>query len=883
MPFRRVLRRLANAFRPGLREPDLTRELASHLALLEDDFVRRGMTSEDARFAARRAFGGVALARDLHRDARSYPWLDDLRRDLQYAVRTLRKSPGFTVVAVLTLALGIGANTTIFSLIDAVLLRWLPVRDARQIVQIGASTLPYPVVVPLGNQRDIFAGAFGYGTMSFNVGRPGAVERTPGAWVSGSYYDTLGLQAVAGRLLGPDDDRPDAPPAAVITDGYWRRMFGRNPDVIGRPLAVEGVAVTIVGVSPAGFTGMSVGQVADITLPVAILPRVLPEQAGLLGIGNWWLRVFARPNPDVTPEQAQARLAVIWPQLVNAIPTTRTNFLRMLHATRLDVTAGGTGWSFLRQRFRQPLFVLMAAVGVVLLIACANVANLLLVRAAAREREIAVRLAIGASRSRIVRQLFAESLLLSLVGGAIGVGIAAVSGRLLVDLPSTGAADAIALDLTPGWRLLGFTSLVALGTSMLFGLAPAFRGTALGLAPALKQSTSRTNSSRAAVAPALVVLQVSLSLLLMTGAGLFVRTLKNLRQLDAGFRHEGVLLVNVDGRRAGYRGAALQTFYDELIAQLQPVAGLRSVSLSKNTPLNGSRWFERVVVDGRPVQSGNESTDFNAVAPRYFETMRIPLTAGREFTPRDGATAPAVAIVDQAFVQRYFQDQQVIGRFVSYAGARVGPMEIVGVVASTRSRGLREPAQPTVYVPFAQQDAGGATIEVHAAGSLSDVGNAIREVLRPRLPQAALRVQTLSAQVDAALGQERLLATLASAFGVLALVLAAVGLYGLLAYMVTRRAAEIGIRMALGARKVEVTWLVLRQSVKLTSIGIVCGLIAAAAATRSVRGMLYGLSPVDPVTLLAVSLLFVLVAALASYVPARRATAVDPLVALRCE
>jgi len=884
MSFRRVLRRLANAFRPGRAEPDLAREMASHLALLEDDFVRRGMTREDAQVAARRAFGGVALAKELHRDARSFVWIDDLRRDLQYAMRTLRRTPGFTIVAVLTLALGIGANTTIFSLIDALLLRWLPVRDAQEIVQVGGgSTLPYPAVVQLSNQHDIFAGAFGYSADSFNVGSAGAVERTSGAWVSGSYYETLGMQAIAGRLLVPEDDRQGASPAAVITDAYWQRAFGRNPDVIGRPLPIEGLPVTVVGVSPPGFTGVSVGQVADVTLPLAILPRVRPDLAGLLGIGNWWLRVLARPLPHVTPAQAQARLDVVWPQLVNAIPTNRVKFREFLLATHLDVTSGATGWSFLRQRFRQPLLVLMAGVGLVLLIACANVANLLLVRAAAREREFAVRLAIGASRSRLVRQLFTESLLLSLLGGAIGIGVATFSGGLLVDLLSRGARDAVALDLRPDWRLLGFTSLVTLGTSLMFGLAPALRSAAVGLAPALKLGNARISGSRATVAPTLVVLQVSLSLLLMAGAGLFVRTLQNLRHLDAGFRHEGVLLVDVDGRRAGSHGAPLHALYEGLIDELHQVPGVASVSLSKNTPLNNSRWFERVMVDGQIRQSAEEGTDFNAVAPRYFETMRIPLRSGREFTIRDGAGAPGVAIVDQAFVQRYFPNQQPIGHWVSYEGSPVERMEIVGVAGSTRSRGLRQTAQPTVYIPYAQQDAGGATLEVYAAGSLNEVANAIRAVLRPRLPQAALRVQTLSAQVDAALVQERLLATLASAFGVLALVLAAVGLYGLLAYMVTRRAAEIGIRMALGARRAEVMWLVLRQSLALTSVGIIVGLTAAAMVTRSIKGMLFGLSPLDPATFLAVALLFVLVATIASYVPARRATMVDPLVALRCE
>jgi predicted permease len=883
----RFFRRLRNALYPGQAEDELARETAAHLALLEDDYRRRGMTPEASRVAARRAFGGVEQMKDRHRDARSFAWLDDLRRDVAYAARTLRKTPGFALAAALTLGLGIGANTTIFSLTDALVLRWLPIPGAQQILQVttpGFGVFPYPLVGPLTGQREIFSDAFGFSAAGFNVGPPGAVERTPGVWVTGGYFGTLGLQPIAGRLLTREDDRAGAPPAAVIADGYWGRAFARDRRVVGQAILIEGIPVTIVGVSPPGFTGVAVGQVADITLPIAILPQLLPEQASLLTIGNSWLRMLARPNPQVTAAQAQARLAVVWPQLVDAsTPASRPNVRRRLLATRLEVGPGGTGWSFLRRRFQQPLLVLMAVVGLVLLIACANVANLLLVRAAAREREIAVRLAIGAGRGRIVRQLLTESVLLSLLGGAIAVAFASVGGRALVDLLSAGSADPIALDLTPNWRVLGFTSVVTIATSMLFGLVPALRGTASGLAPVLRRSPGMAGRSRSRLGPALVVLQVSLSMLLVTGAGLFVRTLHNLRHLDAGFRHEGVLLIDVDGRRAGYRGARLAGVYQELIDDLRRVAGVTSVSLSKNTPLNGSRWFERVVVDGRSAQGADESTDFNAVSPGYFETLRTAIVSGRDFTERDHASAPAVAIVDDAFARRYFPDGRSIGHHVSYAAAPLRQMEIVGIVQNTLSRGLREIAQPTVYVPYLQQEAGGATIELFAAGSLDDVAAASRNAVRLKLPQASVRVQTLTAQVEAALVQERLLALLAGSFGGLALLLAAIGLYGLLAYTVTRRVSEIGVRMALGAQRVEVLWLVVRQTMLLTLVGIVVGLAAAAALTRYVKGMLFGLSPLDPATLIAVSVMFGLVAVLASYVPARRATRIDPLTALRYE
>jgi predicted permease len=880
--WRRFFLRLANVFRPVKAERELARELGSHLALLEDEFQRRGMTPEDARLAARRAFGGVEQAKELQRDARSFVWLDDARRDVEYAVRTLRRTPGFAAVAVITLSLGIGANTAIFTLMDALLLRWLPVPDAHQIVQVATQTLPYPVISLLAEQREIFSGAFGFAAASFNVGPPGAVERTSGAWVSGAYYDTLGLHPISGRLLTREDDRPGAAPAAVMTDGYWQREFGRDPRAVGQPILIGGVPVTIVGVSPPEFTGVTVGQIADITLPLAILPQVVPDQANLLGIGNFWLRVLARPNRNITAAQAQARLAVVWPHLVNAVPTNRTNFRRILLATHLEVSSGGTGWSFLRERFRRPLFVLMGAVGLVLLIACANVANLLLARATAREREIAVRLAIGAGRGRIVRQLLTESLLLSFIGGAAAVAFAMFTSRLLVDLLSTGSADSIALDLTPNWHVMGFTGLVTIGTGVIFGLVPAIRGTALGLAPALKLGPGKTGGSRSRMAPALVVLQVSLSLVLLTGAGLFVRTLDNLRHLDAGFRHEGVLLVNVDGRRGGYRGPQLTAFYQQLTEDLQRVAGVTSVSLSKNTPLNGSRWWEGIAVDGQPPRTDQEA-DFNGVAPHYFATIGTPFLSGRDFTARDNASAPEVAIVDEAFVRRYLPDGPAIGRHLSAVGAKLLHMEVVGVVENTASRGLREAPQPTVYVPYLQQEAGAATLEVYAAGSLNDVATAVRNVLRPKLPHTPVEVRTLTAQVEGALVQERLLALLASSFGILGLLLAAVGLYGLLAYTVTRRMSEIGIRMALGARRSAVMGLVVRQSLMLTAIGITLGLAGAAAVTRYLKAMLFGLTPLDPATFIVVSMMFGLVATAASYMPARRATHVDPLIALRCE
>ncbi len=754
-------------------------------------------------------------------------FLDRLAQDLSYALRGMRRSPGFTATAVVSLALGIGANSAIFSLIDAVLLRWLPVRDPQGLVQLiirrpnpePLDSFSYPLVLALAEQHDIFAGLCGFTGARFNVGQGDSLESTSGAWVSGGYYDTLGLQPAAGRLLTTGDDRPGAAPLAVITDEYWQRKFGRNPAAVGRQILLEGKPVTIAGVSPAAFTGANVGETADITLPLAVLPQFLVDGQYQVDAGSWWLRVLARPQPGMSPAQMKARLAVIWlPLAESVIPASMPGSRRRVQQSTLDAIAGGTGYSDLRRRFRQPLVILMAVTGLLLLIACANVANLLLARAAARQREIVVRLAIGASRARIVRQLLTESLLLSLFGGALGVVLAWAGSRLLVDLLSSGQLRAIILDVAPNWRVLAFTGAAASITGILFGLAPALRGTAGAL-------QEKTAISRGRLTPLLVATQISLALLLLIGAGLFVGTLRNLHRVDAGFQADGVLLVNADGPRAGYRGARARPFYESLLEKIEPLPGVRSAGFALITPLAGGGISQPISVNGQAVQ---QEIHFNAVSRRYFETMATPVLMGREFSRRDDAGAPAVAVVNEVFARRFLPNGEALGRRLR-AGAQEQEFEVVGVVRDSVYESLWEAAPPTVYVPLVQWAGAarsGVVFEVHATGSLSPVAANLRATLQPLLPGAPLEVRALTAQVERALVRERLMATLASGFGLLGLALAVVGLYGLLAYTVARRTNEIGIRLALGAMRGQVLWMVIKHAMALLATGIGMGRIA---------------------------------------------------------
>jgi predicted permease len=874
--------------RRGRTDDDFSAEVEAHVALEIDRLIAEGMTPEEARAQARRAFGNVTRTRERFYESRRLVWLDELRQDVRYALRSFGRTPGFTAAAVLTLALGIGANTAIFTLVDALMLRSLPVRDPQALLQISmagrdappsplSDSLSYPVVRALADQTEIFAGVGAFSASTFDAGPPERVQRTPGAYVTGAFFDTLGLEPVAGRLLTREDDEPGAPLVAVITDGYWERTFGRDPRIVGQPYTIHGRSVIIVGVSPPGFTGAQVGWIADITLPVSSIARITPELAGLLGPGNVWLRALARPRPGVSSAQAQARLQALWPQLSSAAvaPTFSTERRAGIENAIFTMRPGGTGWTSLRDLFRRPLYVLTALVGLVLLIACANVSGLLLARATVRQREIAVRFAVGAERGRIVRQLLTESGLLSLAGAVLGIQIAWMLSRFLVNLLSTGPLD-VTFDLTPNGHVLAFTSGLAMATVLLFGLAPAWRATAAGPGPVLK-ATAVKMGVRDRLLPSVVTAQVALCLLLLVGAGLFIRTLQNLRTLDPGFEHEGVLLVDVAGQRP-------MRFYKDAVDAIRRLPGVQSVSVAMNTPLSGAGWSETVLIEGQPQ---DREPNFVAVSPGYFATLRTPTLRGRDFTLGDEVPPADVAIVNEVFARRYFPNQDPLGQsFSARTGRLPAELEIVGVVKDVVANQLRGDPPPTVYVSYFQVQVplqNFSTLQVRATGSLAHVAAAIRRDLQPRMTGSPVEIRPLTSQVAAAIVQERLMATLASGFGVLALVLAAVGLYGLLAYRVAACTRDIGIRMALGADRGEVLSQVMRQGVRLVLVGILLGIAAAAGLTRYVEGMLFGLTPLDPATFIAVSVLFTVVALLASYLPARRATKVDPLVALRYE
>ena len=880
-------------------DQELDDEIAYHLQAKTEQNIAEGMMPEEARRAAQIDLGGVEQVKEKVRSIRTGAWLEMLLQDTRFGLRMLRKSPGFTAVAILSLALGMGANTAIFSVIQALLLRSLPVPNPQDLLQVNitingstSESFSYPVIRALSERKDVFINLGGFCGNTFMVGPADAPVRTPGAFVSGDFFPALQLQPAAGRLLTPEDDQPGATLVAVISDSYWERMFHRDMHAVGANVLVEGHATSIVGVTPPGFTGATVGEIDDFTMAFQARAQLFPNGADLLQAGNQYIRILARPAPGLTRSQVRARLKVLWPPIaaVSVTPKTPPKRREAMLASSLDVAPGGTGWTPLRNQFAKPLYILFSVAGLVLLIACANVANLLLARSTARRREIAVRLALGASRERVVRQLLVESMLLASGGAAFGLLFARIGSALLLRLASSGSRPPILLSVGLDGPVFAFTAAATVLTGLLFGIAPALRATALDPSPTLKISEGTASHSSSGLAPALGSLQIALSLLLLVGAGLFVRTLRNLQAIDPGFRHEGVLLLDIDARRAlpalGIQNDARITgFFRDGLDAISHVNGVRSVSVSNFTPISGGIWTDSVLVNSQRLS--DESVVFFGVSPRFFETLGIPVLTGRDFTMHDDDGAQPVVIVNQEFVRRFIANGNPLGQHVSMADSPdFQNMEVIGIAASSIPYSLRDPMRASAFVPFFQLPPGRrgfATFEIHASGSLSAVSSGVEEAIRSRIPGVPVKTRSFTAQVEDSIRREILMAQLAGFFGVLALILATVGLYGLLAYMVTRRTSEIGVRMALGAQRSQVLWMVFKSALRLVVIGVLIGLPVVWVVSRLISGLLYGLAPTDPVTMVVSTLLLVTTAVVASFVPARRAVRIAPIVALRYE
>ena len=983
---------------------ELDADIREHIEIETQDNIERGMTPEEARYAAMRKFGNVTRVKEDTREVWRFMWLDEVWQDLRYGLRTLCNSRGFTAVAILTLALGIGANTAIFSLIDAVMLRSLPVEKPSELVVLRwsarkapringymssgdcPSNLSFGAANPSGcsfsepmlreirntNQFSGVAAFANSGPLALTGNGPATM--ISGQLVSGDFFHTLGVKAAVGRVLELSDDSPPAALVAVLNYGYWHSAFGGARDVVGRTIELNRVALTIVGVVEQRFTGITPGSDYDVWLPLAAGPRINDSRRWdnrQEKVTYWWLTILGRLKAETPMLQAQAAVSGMFrnemlhgsiplfemgaampgppeprggggtasrqvvmggaappavggqgpvrvpvpfaPVAQGQAPFNTTSEPRALSKPDDEPTVtlvnAQTGLTGSRGRFANPLYVLMFAVGIILLIACSNVAGLMLARAAARQKEMALRLALGAGRMRLVRQLLTESLLLAATGGILGIVLASWGSHTIVSFVSNNQPRPLTFATGLDLRVLGFTIVVSLFTGVLFGLAPAFRSVQLDVTPALKEGfsastkISRGGARRFSIGNALVVTQVALAIVVLVGAGLLVRTLQNLRRIDVGFDSRNLVIFGINPSLAGYKDAQVDSFYRDLQGRLTETPGVKSASYSMVPLLSGMLMATMFHWPGTPQDRQSES-DMLEIGPNFFSTMQIPFVAGRNFTASDyeiaasafasaanqsaPATVPTPVIVDQAFVVKFLEKEKPLGkRFGQSEASQDGPAspgyEIVGVVRDTKYNDLRREIGPTMYTP---QSAvfGGASFEVRTAGDPQALVPAIRRTVAQIDPNLPLRdVTTESQQIDRLLFQERLVARLSSFFGSLALALACIGLYGLLAYEVARRTREIGIRSALGAQRGDVLRLVLKQGLLLALAGAAAGIGVALGVTRYLKAMLYDVTTYDPVTIVVVSVLLVLVALAACLIPARRATNVDPMVALRYE
>ncbi|MGA2539455.1 MAG: ABC transporter permease [Terracidiphilus sp.] len=906
--------RLRSLFRRTAVDEDLDEELRFHLEKQAAKYVQAGMTPEQAMRRARLEFGGLDQVKGDCREARGVTFIETIVQDVRYGMRVLRKSPGFTAVVVLTLGLGIGANTAIFTLVNAVLLRSLPVRDPQQLMvlqweahswphHLGTSSfgdcahiqersggensgcsLSYPMFKEVRDRKDVFTDATAFaGPAQLDLSGNGPASMARGELVSGDYFETLGVRPALGRTLQPDDERTGAAPVVVLDFAYWQRAFAGAADVMGRTIRLNNIVFTIVGVADRGFTRLTPGKSVDMWVSLAQTTPLGLHWGGNADANSWWLAVVARLRPDVSRTQAQAAVNALF---VNEVLHGAKPVWDKSDDPSLMLIPAQKGLVGIRDQFGQPLALLMAAVGMVLLIACANVAGLMLARGAAREKEMAIRLAMGAARRRVVRQLMTESLLLSFVGAAMGALLAYAGATGLAAFFAENAYSPLKIDLQPNAPVLLFAIGVAVLTGIGFGLAPAFRGARADVTTELKGNSATITPSRHSggrrfgLGSGLVVLQVALSMVVLIGAGLLLRTLDKLRNIDPGFDTRNVLLFSIEPTLAGYKDEQIPILYANLQRRLTALPGVTGSSYSSDALLDGGLWTQDVKVEGQTEKDTVES-QMLAVGPEFFTTMKIPLAEGRILEASDMKSALPAAVVNRSFVQRFVGSRNPLGLHFGGDDAKDTKWQIVGVVADTKYDTLRTDDAPTAYVPLTK---GGATFAlrtaVPSAGLMPAVRNVVNEV-DSNLP--VVRMKTQSQTIDRLLFNERLVARLFGLFGALGMVLACIGLYGLLSYEVARRTQEIGIRTALGAQRRDVLLLVLRQGLMLVVCGVVAGTGAAMVATRLLQSLLFNVRPTDPVTFAVVAGLLVMVGVAACFLPARRAMAVEPMVALRCE
>jgi predicted permease len=887
-------KRLLNHIRGEAVSTEIRREMQFHLAERADDLVASGMTPAAARREARRRFGSLAYQGERTRERDLFGWLDALTGDVRYAFRSLKAAPAFAIVAILSLGLGIGANTAIFGIINAVILKSLPVSHPEELVAVRRNKgdiFTNPLWEAIRDRQDVFSGVFAFGSANFNLTSGGEARRLDASWVSGDYFSTLGVRPVAGRLIARGDDYRGCPAVAVLSEGFWQSRYSGDAGIIGKTISLDGHPFEIIGVADGRFFGVSVGERPQAFVPLCSEAIVRGPNSQLDRRSSWFLQIIGRPKARLTTEQVTARFATLAPAIIAATipPDWPEDALRSYRKATFSVAPGSRGFSGLRMMYTKALYVLMAIVGIVLLIACANVANLLLARATVRQREMAVRLALGAGRGRLARQLITESLLLATLGAMLGVLFASWGSRLLVRLISR-SDRVVSLDLGVDQRVLLFTIVVTTATGLLFGLVPAWRAGRVDPQAAMKAQGRGVaeGHSRFGMGKALVVAQVALSLVLIVGAALLLGSWRKLATVDPGFRRDQILLIEADIRGTATPPEQRLALHEQMLDAIRAIPGVQSASESQITPVAGVTWNELVKTEGFVPKDEDDGLSWaNAVSDDYFSTLGIPILAGRDFDTRDTKTSPRVVIVNEAMARHFFSTPAAVGRRIQkQEGSEWSqPIEVVAVVGTTKYTSLRDSAQPVMYFPRAQESAVAqyVSFEVRTNGAPMGIVPAATKALAALNPRITLDFTTLDRQLSQSLTLMRLIATLSGFFGTLAVLLATIGLYGIMAYNVARRRNEIGVRIALGAEQSRVVRMVLGEVSRVVLAGAALGLALSVAVTRLVASFLYGVTPTDTATLGVSVILLAAVGVAAAAVPAWRAARLDPVAALREE